>query len=69
MQRQVGDHELFIFNSDPYYGDLRTAIGIERRQMSEWRLCDQFTNGLWNLHGWFSFPNISMDLRLQTGIR
>src|SRR5580692_4380593 len=34
MRRQMADHELLAFNSDPHHRDLRTAVPIERGQMS-----------------------------------
>src|SRR6202035_3337924 len=50
MYRQVADHELFVLDSDPYYGDLRTAFRAERGQMSERSLFNQFADRLRNLH-------------------
>src|SRR5947207_260485 len=41
-QVQVANDKLLMLNSDPYHRDLRTTRRIERRQMSERPLCDQF---------------------------
>ena len=54
MHRQMADHELLPFNSDPHHGDLRTAVPIERGQMSVRSFVDHFAQRLRNFHVCFS---------------
>jgi hypothetical protein len=51
VHSQMAHHEFFALNFNPDYSDLRTAIGIERGQMSERSFFDYFTYCLRNLHG------------------
>src|ERR1700737_3924530 len=39
VHRQMADYELFVFDSDPHYSDLRAAVFVECGQMSQGRLC------------------------------
>src|SRR6266853_6640964 len=49
-QVKVANDKLFVLNSDPNDRDLRTTRRIERRQMGERRLCDQFAYCFRYLH-------------------
>src|SRR5262245_20732126 len=57
VQSQMAHDELFAVNADPHYGHLRTAVGIERGQMSEGTLSDHFSYGFRNPHARLSFKN------------
>src|SRR5216684_4033352 len=50
LLRQVANHELFVFNSDPHYGDLRPAACSECSQVRKRCLRQQLAYRLWNVH-------------------
>jgi hypothetical protein len=47
---QVANDKLLILDCDPDDRDLRTTRRIDRRQMGERRLCDQFAYWFRNLY-------------------
>lgn len=62
----VADHELVVFNTDPHYRNLRTAVSIQSNQMGVWSCRNEFADRFRYRLG-CSFTSLRLLTLLPTG--